>query len=118
MAEKRPERSREILFYTTELSKIPFLEWLDSLRDRKAVAKIKARLKRVELGNLGDWKQLEGSKVCEFRLGGRVGYRIYFGQDGEVVVLLLGGDKDTQTRDITKAEQYWADYEQRKSSDE
>ncbi|UBF26267.1 type II toxin-antitoxin system RelE/ParE family toxin [Kovacikia minuta CCNUW1] len=108
----------EVRIYVTASGKQPFLEWLDSLRDCKAAAKIKARLRRVELGNLGDWKQLEESSVCEFRIGGRAGYRIYFGRDEEVVVLLLGGDKDTQTRDIIKAEQYWADYEQRKSSGE
>jgi len=95
---------KEIRRYRTADGKVPFDEWLDSLRDRKAAAKIRARLRRVGLGNLGDWKPIQGSKIFEFRFGGSSGYRVYYGEDSGGLWLLLGEDKDTQTRDILKAE--------------
>lgn len=111
-------RQREVKFYETADGKRPFQEWLDSLRDRKAAAKIKAKLKRVEQpeGNLGVWKPLTGKTICELKVGGRVAYRVYFGWDSEGIWLLLGGKHDNQERDIEKAEKYWADHEQRKGS--
>ncbi len=91
-----------------------FLQWLSSLRDAKAAAKIKAKLKRVEeSGSLGDWKYLD-SGVSEFRLGGRGGYRIYFAEVEEGILCLKGGHHDTQSRDIEQAKGILADYEQRK----
>jgi len=85
---------KEILNYITPDGKIPFEEWLNSLRDINARTKIKARLRRVELGNLGDYKTVGGG-VCELRINYGKGYRIYFGQVGSVIIILLsGGDKD------------------------
>ena len=93
---------------------LQFLGWLKSLRDTKAAAKIKARLKRVEeSGSLGDWKYLDFG-VSEFRLGGRGGYRIYFGEIEEGILILSGGHHDTQSRNIEQAKGLLADYEQRK----
>ena len=87
---------KEILSYITPDGKIPFEEWLNSLRDINARTKIKARLRRVELGNLGDYKTVGGG-VGELRINYGKGYRIYFGQVGSVIIILLsGGDKDTQ----------------------
>ncbi|MEH1889232.1 MAG: type II toxin-antitoxin system RelE/ParE family toxin [Nostoc sp.] len=90
-----------------------FSEWLESLRDRKAKAKIRARLDRVEDGNLGDSKSV-GDGVFELRIDYSSGYRIYFGQEGSTIIIVLcGGDKSTQDKDIVKAKEYWKDYRSR-----
>lgn len=94
---------KEILNYITPNGKIPFEEWLNSLRDINARTKIKARLRRFALGNLGDYKTVGGG-ICNLRINYGKGYRIYFGQVGSVIIILLsGGDKDTQQNDIQKA---------------
>jgi putative addiction module killer protein len=87
----------------------PFRNWLRRL-DTAARARIQARVLRFEMGNLGDNKQLGGG-VWEARLAFGPGYRVYFGRvGGEVVLLLLGGDKSSQRRDIERAKAYWANY--------
>ncbi len=69
-----------------------------------------ARLKRVQLGNLGDHRGV-GEGVYELRIDFGSGYRVYFGEDGKrLIVLLIGGTKKTQTRDIETAKRYWSDY--------
>lgn len=99
-----------IAIYETEDGKRPFKLWLDSLRDKIMVARINARLSRVELGNFGDAKSV-GNGVMELRLIFGSGYRIYYGIDGKkLVVLLTGGDKSTQNKDIKTAHDYWSDY--------
>ena len=108
-------KERELKEYLTEAGRNPFREWLHSLRDPQARARIRVRLNRVRLGNLGDCKYV-GDGVMEFRLDFGLGYRVYFGQDGEVLVILLcGGDKRTQTRDISTAKAYWQTYQRRTS---
>lgn len=80
-----------------------FAKWLADLRDAQARARIVARLRRVTLGNLGDWKTV-GDGVSELRIDHGPGYRVYFAKRGQLVVLLLcGGDKSTQARDIATA---------------
>ena len=80
-----------------------FSKWLYKLRDRQAAAMIVSRLSRIELGNFGDHKSL-GDKVSEMRLDFGPGYRVYFTKRGETVVILLcGGDKGSQEKDIEKA---------------
>jgi putative addiction module killer protein len=65
---------------------------------------------------LGDWRSV-GDGVCELRIDYGPGYRVYYGQDGEALILLLcGGDKRTQAKDIEKAHGYWKDYKARKPS--
>lgn len=109
---------REIRRYITPSGKIPFTEWLDSLRDIKTLSIIDKRIKRVSLGNLGDCKSVGGG-VFELRIDYGSGYRVYFGQIGSIIVLLLcGGDKSTQEQDISKAKEYWAEYEERENADE
>lgn len=104
---------REIRNYLTVDGKNIFDEWLDSLRDRKAKAKIRARLDRVEDGNLGDCKSV-GEGVFELRIDYGAGYRIYFGQeDITIIILLCGGDKSTHKQDVDKAQEYWKDYRSR-----
>ncbi|HBK66172.1 MAG TPA: addiction module killer protein [Cyanobacteria bacterium UBA11166] len=101
---------REIQRYTTSNGRVPFTEWFYSLRNTTAQARIAARLERVELGNLGDYRSV-GEGVCELKIDYGPGYRVYFGQVGSIMVLLLcGGDKSTQDRDIRKAIEYWRDY--------
>ncbi|MDE8651831.1 type II toxin-antitoxin system RelE/ParE family toxin [Novosphingobium album (ex Liu et al. 2023)] len=82
-----------------------FVDWLKALRDRRAKARIEIRLKRVEEGSLGDVKSV-GDGVSELRFTFGPGYRVYFTRVGEAVVLLLcGGDKDSQERDIAAAKE-------------
>ena len=101
---------KEILIYETEDEKRPFESWLDDLRDINTRSIIRKRLNRIRLGNLGDIKAL-GAGLYEFRIDFGPGYRIYFGEDGpRIVVLLAGGDKASQERDIKKAKMYWEDY--------
>ncbi|TAE55748.1 MAG: type II toxin-antitoxin system RelE/ParE family toxin [Nostocales cyanobacterium] len=101
---------REIQRYVTPDGKIPFDEWFDHLRDRKAQTKINKRLDRVNIGNLGDHRAV-GQGVFELRIDYGPGYRIYFGQIGiKIVLLLCGGNKSTQDQDIRQAIEYWQDY--------
>jgi putative addiction module killer protein len=80
-----------------------YFQWFDSLRDRQARARINARIRRLSLGNFGDVKPI-GEGVSELRIDFGPGYRVYFVQRGQtLVVLLAGGDKRTQDRDIKKA---------------
>lgn len=80
-----------------------FDRWLTRLRDRRAKARIEARIRRMSLGNPGDVKALGGS-VVEMRIDYGPGYRVYYTQRGTRVILLLcGGDKSTQTQDIALA---------------
>lgn len=82
-----------------------FTKWFDNLKDRKARARIQARIDRVEMGNFGDVAPV-GEGVSEFRIFYGPGYRIYFVQRNSVVVVLLsGGDKSSQKRDIAKAKE-------------
>lgn len=101
---------RELLIYETPDGQRPFSKWLESLRDINARAKIRARLDRVEVGNLGDVRAV-GKGVSELRINYGPGYRVYFGQIGTTIILLLcGGDKSSQDEDIRQAIEYWADY--------
>jgi putative addiction module killer protein len=106
-------RPKEVLAYQTRDGTIPFAEWLDDIRDKKVVARILARLARVRQGNLGDCKGV-GEGVSELRVDYGPGYRVYFAQKRQTLVILLcGGDKRTQERDIQRAKQYWQDYIER-----
>lgn len=85
------------------LKSAAFDRWLSSLRDRQAQAKVQARILRLSLGNPGDVKPV-GEGVSELRIDYGPGYRVYFMQHGPVIVVLLcGGDKSTQDRDIAQA---------------
>lgn len=88
--------------YETEDGKCPFQDWFDRL-DAKAAVKVTTALARIELGNFGDVKPV-GQGVSERRIPFGPGYRIYFGQDGnELVILLCGGSKKRQSKDIDTA---------------
>lgn len=80
-----------------------FQKWFTALRDRQAIARINTRLRNVSLGNFGDVKPV-GEGVSELRIDYGPGYRVYFVQHGrKLVILLAGGDKRSQQRDIEKA---------------
>lgn len=103
----------ELLEYLTNSGQNPFRNWLEGLRDRQARARIRVRLNRIRLGNFGDCKSV-GRGVSELRIPHGPGYRVYFGRKGDTVVILLcGGDKKTQPRDIELAQEYWYDYVRR-----
>jgi putative addiction module killer protein len=82
---------------------------MESLTDQKAFAKINIRIKRVEQGNFGDHGSV-GNGVSELREHYGPGYRIYYGIDGDTVILLTGGIKATQAKDIARAKVLWMDY--------
>lgn len=104
---------RDLHYYIDDTGRVIFRDWLHSLRDRKARAKIRVRLDRIEEGNFGDCGSVGGG-VIELKIHYGPGYRVYFGLDGPTIVLLLcGGDKKTQARDIRLAREYWAEYQGR-----
>jgi putative addiction module killer protein len=83
---------------------IEFSDWLHRLNDDNAVARIVARIRRIELGNPGDAKSV-GSGIMEMRIAYGPGYRLYYVHRGmEIVILLCGGDKRTQRQDIKRAQ--------------
>ena len=87
------------IIYTTET----FDLWFAGLRDKRAARRIQARIDRAEEGNFGDCEPV-GEGVSEMRIHYGPGYRVYFGQRGmEIVILLAGGDKSTQDKDIKAA---------------
>lgn len=100
----------KIEYYYARDGRVPYREWFYSLKDMKTRQIIIARLTRVERGLLGDSKSI-GSGVHELRIDKGPGYRIYFGRQGDhVILLLLGGTKSSQRKDIEKAHDYWVDY--------
>jgi|SRR5882757_819018 len=81
-----------------------FQDWLDGLKDRRAQIRIVARLRQAEAGNLGDWKPV-GGEVSEMRVDVGPGYRLYFTRKGKLLIVMLGGgDKPNQARDIKRAQ--------------
>ncbi len=112
-----PTYPYEIDYYVTEQGDKPFKNWLEGLRDVQGRARIRVRLDRVRLGNLGDHRSV-GAGVQELRINFGPGYRVYFGiEEKRVVLLLSGGDKSTQARDIAKAQEYWRDQLRRSAND-
>jgi len=103
----------ELRYYQRTNGEQPFTEWLQGLRDQEARARVLSRLARVAVGNLGDVEPV-GEGVMELRIDWGPGYRVYFARLGQVIVLLLlGGDKRTQQKDIKRAKSYFEDYKVR-----
>lgn len=103
----------ELEYYVTAKGKLPFKEWIEGMKDVSARAKIRVRLDRVRLGNLGDSRSV-GDGVHELKVDYGPGYRVYFARDGaRVILLLLGGDKASQKKDITLAKEFWNDHKRR-----
>lgn len=102
----------QIREYVTADGFNPFCKWLRGL-DSAVAMRIRARLTRIEVtGNLGDYKSIKrATGIYELRFKMRSGHRVYFGLDGDnLILLLVGGDKSSQRRDIEKAKSYWEDY--------
>lgn len=103
----------DVVQYETEGGDCPFAVWFDGL-DSRAALKVRVAIARIEMGNFGDVKPL-GEGVWERRIDFGPGYRVYFGQEREkLVILLVGGTKKRQQSDIDKAKTYWRDYKRRK----
>ena len=103
----------ELVVYVTEDGKAPFDEWFDKI-DTAAALKVRTALARIETGNFGDVKPV-GQGVSERRIPFGPGYRVYFGQDGNrLVILLCGGTKKRQSKDIEQAKAFWENYKARK----
>lgn len=103
-------RPRKLQKYETATGTCPFDEWLEGLRDKRTQAIISNRLIRVMQGNFGLCRRLDGG-IQELKVDYGPGFRVYFAEDGDtIVVLLCGGDKASQSKDIEKAKSYWADY--------
>ena len=107
--------AKEIRIYASANKRKPFLSWLEGLSS-SVRAIIRSRLNRIRAGNFGDAKSVGGG-VYELRIDFGAGYRIYYGLDGKHIVLLLtGGDKSSQVKDIKQAKIYWNDYQENKES--
>ena len=101
-----------IRIYTDQKGRVPFNDWLESL-DTSSRARIRARIDRLTLGNYGDYKAV-GDGVKELRLNFGPGYRVYFAEEDAVIIILLcGGHKKTQCKDITRAINYWNQLKER-----
>ncbi len=108
-------RIRKVLYYRTINGCVPFREWLSSLNDTKTQARLLERIRRIGFNYFGDFKPIGGG-LFELRFHFGPGYRVYFGQDGDIfIILLCGGNKSSQGSDILKAFEYWLDYKRRKS---
>lgn len=103
---------KTLLVYQDENGYEPFSEWLDNLKDRQGRNRIRVRLRRLEAGLYGDCEPV-GDGVNELRLFFGPGYRVYFGEEAEhIIILLCGGDKSTQKQDIEIAKRYWKEYKE------
>ncbi len=103
----------EIRYYLSPDGQSPFERWFEGL-DATARAKVAVAIARLEQGNLSNVKPV-GEGVLEYRINFGPGYRVYFGRDGEVLVILLtGGTKKRQQRDVKAAIEFWTDYRRRK----
>jgi putative addiction module killer protein len=106
----RAVKSKDILVYADENGKEPFTDWLFGLRDIMGRKRILVRVARLEQGNYGDCESV-GEGVSELRLFFGPAYRVYFGEDeNNIVVLLCGGDKKSQSQDIREAKAFWKEY--------
>lgn len=105
----------ELLRYQREDGREPFTDWLATLRDKMAQARIRVRLRQVEASNFGDCESV-GEGVIELRIHVGAGYRVYCGRHGKaVVVLLCSGDKRSQAEDIKRARQWWSEWKERQT---
>lgn len=105
----------ELLRYQRDDGREPFTEWLGTMRDKVAQARIRIRLRQVQAGNFGDSEPV-GDGVIELRVHIGAGYRLYCARHGKAVVILLcGGDKRSQPADIKQAKELWMAWKRRQS---
>ncbi len=109
----RYNKVMEIEIYETASGKRPFDIWLNKIKDEQTIGKILARLDRLEFGNIGDCKSLKDG-IYELRIHYGAGIRIYYSKiKNKVLLLLCGGTKGSQTKDIKKAKEFLQDYKNR-----
>jgi putative addiction module killer protein len=105
-----PTQPRTLRIYETEHGLQPFVEWFKAMRDLRGQQIVAARVDRLRFGLFGDCKAV-GDGVQELRVDFGPGYRVYFAQDGaSLVLLLLGGSKASQRKDIVQAKVHWRNY--------
>jgi putative addiction module killer protein len=105
----------EVLKYKSTSGKEPFGDWINSIKDTTTSIRIEKRIELIRNGNFGDYKYLENG-IYELRFHFGSGYRVYYAKDGnKIIILLCGGDKSTQTKDIVRAKKYYKDYLQRQN---
>ena len=103
---------KQIRLFRTENGIEPFAKWMDNLKDKGVRDRISTRIHRLKNGNYGDYEPV-GEGVYELRFFFGAGYRVYFAeQEDNVIILLCGGDKSTQNQDIKKAHVYWREYKE------
>jgi putative addiction module killer protein len=106
-------KEQEVRIYRLAAGRMPYAEWMDALSDDRARQKVDARIARLRIGNFGVARSV-GDGVQELKIDFGPGYRVYFGRDGDTLVILLcGGTKGTQNEDIRKAKEFWKDYKAR-----
>jgi putative addiction module killer protein len=105
-------RERKILSYQTSSGSFPYRVWRNGFTDEDTEVAIDVRVTRLSTGNFSDSKSI-GEGAFESRIDFGPGYRVYYGADGDDIVLLCGGDKSTQDQDIKRAKEYWKDYKDR-----
>lgn len=99
----------EIKIYSELNGREPFTQWLESLENTQRY-RVKARLTRLAVGNFGDYKHIENG-IYELRFITKSGFRIYYClENNKIIILLNGGNKNSQQRDISKAKEYFTDY--------
>ena len=103
-------QTKQIIIYADKSGHEPYLNWIDNLKDKKNQQRIRARIRRLAEGHYCDCHSV-GEGILELRMFFGSGYRVYFGEDdGNIVILLCGDDKDSQSQDIKNAKEYWKDY--------
>lgn len=106
------DQELEISYYVALNGRSPFRDWFESLRDFNAQAIIHSQIDRLSLGNFGKCKVLRPG-LFELRINYGPGYRIYFGRTGSKIILLLcGGNKSTQTKDVANAYRHWKKFKE------
>lgn len=111
-------KKKTVVIYANKRGREPFSKWFSSLKDRTFRARIRNRISRLELGNFGDCEPV-GEGIFELRFFFGSGLRIYFAKYERMeVILLCGGDKKTQNRDILKAKDYWKEFKNNEGKNE
>lgn len=106
-------QSYTVAYYIAADGEAPFIQWLESLRDFGTIQRIRNRIDRFEMGNLGDHHPIKGMHgLYEARLFFGPGYRLYFAmEENRIILLLCGGVKGSQHRDIARAIAYYREYQ-------
>ena len=103
--------------YIDDIGQSHYAQWLNKLRDKRAIARIIMQVDRMELGLFGDSQPI-GDGLSELRIHYGPGYRVYYAKEEQHLYLVLcGGDKATQSKDIKRAKTYWHDHQRRNQHD-